>query len=367
MRKIEHLSPTAVDDWGEPGDMIKRSEFYLKRLADHRPPKLPQTQPMAIGSSFDAFVKSYLHKKLYGNYGKEVEHKIVGMDGVEFTTKGPEFDLDLLFAVQVEPQNRVIAKLDGQRCLNLYRSCGALSDLLIEIQMAQGNVQFEITVEANVSHECMVCEVPLLGKPDLSFVFELDGLLYRVIFDWKVNGYYSATMKSPEKGYLKCRDSWDHTICPPSRGGPVAQHKNVIIKRFGNMSINAVLPFEQVNKKFARQLTIYGWVMGAPVGSKQIIGIEQLCGKPWPGPNGPLLRIASHRGMVSEKYQYELALHISQIWQQIQDGHIFEWMSKTDSDNRCAVLDDYYKAFLKDQGGPLAKWFSETTRPIVNY
>ena len=367
MRKLEHLSPTAIDDWGDQFDMIKRSEFYLKRLADHRPPKLPQTQPMSVGSAFDAFVKNYLHVKLYGNAGKDVDHKIMDHNGKETIVRGPEFDLGLLFKVQVEPQNREIANIDGARCLELYRKCGALSDLLIEIQMAQGDVKFEITVEANISHECMVCEVPLLGKPDLSFVFEIDGVLYRVIFDWKVNGYYSKTMKSPEKGYLKCRDSWDHTICPPSRGGPVAQHKNVIIKRFGSMSINAVLPFEEVNKKFARQLTIYGWVMGAPVGSKQIIGIEQLCGKPWPSPDGPLLRIASHRGMVSEKYQYELALHISEIWERIQSGHIFDWLSRAESDARCAVLDDYYKAFLGDQQGPLAKWFSETTRPTVNY
>lgn len=367
MRELKYLSPTAIDDFGESGDMIKRTEFYLKRLADHRPPRLPQTQPMSVGAAFDAFVKNYLHVKLYGNSGKIVTHKIKQMDGTDTEIKGPEFSLDLLFQVQVEPQNRKIAILDGARCLELYRSCGAMSDLLIEMQMAQGNVMFEITVEANISHECMICDVPLLGKPDMSFVFEFNGRIYRVIFDWKVNGYYSKSMKSPEKGYLKCRDAWDHTICPPSRGGSIVQHKDVIIRRIGNMAINGALPFEQVNKKFARQLTIYGWVMGAPVGSNQIMGIEQLCGKPWPGPNGPLLRIASHRGMVSEKYQYELALRISEIWTSIQSGHIFDWLSRDKSDNRCAVLDDYYKAFLSDQSGPLAKWFSETTRPIVNY
>lgn len=367
MRKLKYLSPTAIDDWGNSGDMIKRTEFYLKRLADHRPPRLPQTQPMAVGSAFDAFVKSYLHFKLYGNYGKMVDHKITTAEGKEIIERGPEFSLDLLFLVQVEPQNRKLAMLDGARCLELYRKCGALSDLLIEMQMAQGEVSFEITVEANISHECMVCDVPLLGKPDLSFVFILDDVAYRVIFDWKVNGYYSKSMKSPEKGYLKCRDTWDHTICKPSRGGPITQHKDVIIRRIGNMAINGAIPFEQVNKKFARQLTIYGWVMGASVGSNQIMGIEQLCGKPWPGPDGPLLRIASHRGMVSEKYQYELALHISEIWTSVQSCHIFDWLSRDESDNRCAVLDDYYKAFLKDQEGPLAKWFSDTTRRVINY
>jgi len=207
----------------------------------------------------------------------------------------------------------------------------------------------------------MVCETPLLGKPDLLFPFKNQ----HVIFDWKVNGYYSKSMKSPEKGYLKCRDTWDHTICKPSRGGPVAQHKDVIMKNIGGLWINAAIPFEQVNKKFAQQLTIYGWVMGIPVGAPLIIGIEQLCGKPWPG--GALLRIASHRGMVSEKYQYELALHISKIWETILRGHIFDWLTREESDARCAVLDDYYKAFQGDQNSKEAKWFSDTTRPTVKY
>lgn len=360
MRETKYLSPTAIDDWGESGDMIKRSEFYLKRLADNRPPRLAQTQPMAVGSAFDAYVKSYLHERIYGNAGKEVTHKVQQDDGSFIEIVGPEFDRNTLFDVQVEPHNRVQARLDGKRCLDMYRSCGAMSDLLLEIKLAQGNVRFEITVEGNVSHECMVCEVPLLGKPDLLFPFG-DNF---AIFDWKVNGYYAKTMKSPEKGYIKCRDAWNSSIAPPSRGGAVTSHKNCLMKDIGGLTINSALPFEKVNPKFARQLTIYGWVCGVSVGHPLVIGIDQLCGKPWPG--GALLRVASHRGMVSEKYQYELALHISEIWQTIQSGHIFDWLSKDESDAKCATLDDYYKAYENDDD-PKMKWFSQTTRHISNY
>ena len=367
MRKPEHLSPTAVDNWGEDGDIVQRSEFYLKRLADNRPPRLAQTQAMAVGSAFDAFVKSYLHEKLYGNYGKEVEHKIVDQNSVETKIRGPEFDLHLLFNVQVEPLNRDQAMKDGQRCLDMYRSCGALSDLLIEMQLAQGNVRFEATVEANVSHECMVCDVPVLGKPDLSFKTANDIL---VVDDWKVNGYYSKSMKSPAKGYIKCRDAWDISIAPPSRGGAVVSHKDCMMKQVGGIWINSMMPFEQMNLKFARQLTMYGWVLGSPIGSDVIIGIEQLCGKPFP--SGVLLRVASHRGMVSQKYQFELALLISQIWQSILDEHIFNWMSKDESQAKCLVLDEYHNMYkdeedMDEKERLLAKWFQENTRPARNW
>lgn len=361
MRKIKYLSPTAIDDFGESGDEIKRSEFYLKRMANNRPPRLAQTHQMAVGAGFDAYVKSYLHERLYGNAGKVVEHKITTATGEETKVHGPEFDLELLFQVQVEPHNREQVWIDAERCLEMYRSSGAMSDLLIEIKLAQGDVRFEVTVEANVSHECMVCEVPLLGKPDLMFPFGDS----HAIFDWKVNGYYAKSMKSPEKGYIKCRDAWKSETAPPSRGGAVQVHKNCFMKNINGLMINSALPFENVNAKFARQLTIYGWVMGVPVGAPLVIGIEQLCGKPFQ-PGKPLLRIASHRGMCSQKYQFELALQISKIWETIQSGHIFDWMTRAESDAKCAVLDDYYKMY---DGGddPLMKWFSETTRHTSNY
>lgn len=367
MRELKYLSPTAISDWGEDGDIVKRSEFYLKRLAENRPPRLAQTLAMSVGSAFDAYVKSYLYEKLYGNYGKEVDHRIVDQNNKETIIRGPEFDLHMLFNVQVEPLNRKQAFIDGQHCLNMYRGCGALSDLLIEMQMAQGDVRFEIQVEANISHECMVCNVPLLGKPDLSFKTMNDIL---VVDDWKVNGFYSKAMKSPAKGYIKCRDAWDSSIAPPSRGGAVVTHKDCMMKQIGGIWINSMLPFEQINLNFARQLTIYGWVLGSLVGADFIIGIEQLCGKPHP--NGVLLRVASHRGMVSQKYQFELALEISKIWQSILDEHIFNWMSKDESQSKCAVLDEYHNMYkdeddMDERERLLAKWFQENTRPARNF
>ena len=56
MRKPEYLSPTSISLHEKDVD-----EFYSRYLADNKMPRMAQTQPMAIGSAFDAFCKSYLH------------------------------------------------------------------------------------------------------------------------------------------------------------------------------------------------------------------------------------------------------------------------------------------------------------------
>ena len=65
---------------------------------------------MSIGSAFDAFLKSHLHKVLFG-----------GTD--------PRFELEAIFEEQVESHNRDWAKVHGEYVFNFYRECGALADL----------------------------------------------------------------------------------------------------------------------------------------------------------------------------------------------------------------------------------------------
>ena len=60
MRQPEYLSPTSIGLWQKD-----RQEFYLYYLADHRPPRIAQNEPMAIGAAFDAYIKSYLHEMLF--------------------------------------------------------------------------------------------------------------------------------------------------------------------------------------------------------------------------------------------------------------------------------------------------------------
>jgi hypothetical protein len=305
-------------------------EFYLKYLADHRPPRFKQTQPMSVGSAFDAYAKSYIAEKLFGSEMK------------------PEFELDTIFTTQVEEHHRDWAREAGAYVFECYRKSGALADLMIELALADAAPRFEFTVQRTIN------DIPLLGKPDVWFVTK-DGL--HVLIDWKVNGYCAKRSVSPRKGYVKIVDGWDHQEFKASRNHS-AMHKDAQLMKISGIVCNVACYLEDVDKKWADQTALYGWLMGEEVGSNFMTGIDQIVAKP----NGdkPLLRVARHRCRVSRDYQRDLWARIEKVWDTIQSGHIFDDRSREESDKRCEMLDDYHKAY--DGDDPNEKWFQEATR-----
>ncbi len=171
MRQPTYLSPTSVGIFYE-----NREKFYMQYLCETKTPREPQTEPMAVGSAFDAFIKSWLVEKIKG--------------------KDPAFQKESLFEAQVEPHNRDEAWRAGQTVFNAYSKQGALADLLLDLEGCVGQPRFEARIEAPVSKSGTFGDVPLLGKPDIYFITKLGA---RVIFDWKVNGYYSRSSVSPNR------------------------------------------------------------------------------------------------------------------------------------------------------------------------
>ena len=113
MNKLEYLSPTSLSKWIENQD-----NFYLEYLAGHRAKRSAQTQAMSIGSAFDAYAKSFLHKRLFGPNHKDAA----------------KFELRTLFEAQVEEHNRDLAWTHGERVFNWYASQGPLADLILEMK-----------------------------------------------------------------------------------------------------------------------------------------------------------------------------------------------------------------------------------------
>jgi len=291
MRVPEYLSPTSVKLFYDDVEL-----FYQRYLSDNKKARDPQTQPMAIGSAFDAFVKSYLHEKLFGK----------GAD--------PKYDLRTLFESQVEESLWDWAWRHGQRVFDQYKSNGCLADLMLELGQAIGPPRFEFDVRGEMEG------VPLLGKPD---VFFLNKEGARVIYDWKVNGYCAKALKSPMKGYLKLRD-----------GDKVKQHKDCVPFLKNGIEINAGMFLEQGDQGWASQLAIYGWLLGEAVGSDQlIVGIDQICGP------ASRLRFATHRCRISPDFQFALLENITNVWDAIINEHVFQDMTKEESLARCKILD----------------------------
>lgn len=314
MRVIKYLSPTSISLWGKD-----REEFYLKYLADERPPRIPQSQPMSIGSAFDAYLKNYLHERLYGK----------GTD--------PMFELETILQAQVEPHNLEWARKHGKHVFRQYMLSGAAAELMKEIQVAGSHgCRFEFTLEREVTHESQINGVNLLGKPDMGFKAEGSA---HVILDYKVNGYCSKTATSPKPGYIW---AW-----PVGSRKPAIHPKAQPIMESGIM-INCATRLEQVNIDWARQLAIYGWLLGMEVGEEFITGIEQICGAPT-GDEYPNIRIVKHRCKVGRLFQLELFGLAARIMRIVKEGPeaIFSdlGLNRKESLAKCGQLDEYHKGF----------------------
>lgn len=333
MRVVEYLSPTSIAKYAEDS-----KEFYLMYLSDNRPDKFPQTQPMSIGSSFDAHVKSYLHERLFGK----------GQDA--------RFNFETLFETQVEQHNRDWALPNGRYAFECYKSSGALADLMITLQGASNTPRFEFDLMGSVngSREAVNLDdgqVILLGKPDCHFVNK-DGA--NVILDWKVNGYCAKSNTSPKKGYVKLRDGWVGTQSRTHNQG----HKDAQPMMHHGVMINVAHPLEVVDKGWANQLSIYGWLLGMSVGSDFVVAIDQLACSP--GVDKPQIRIAEHRAIVSSSFQEGLYLDAVALWKLCHSDHFFQELSKDDSKALCASL-DLVSESLKGNSEEDA-WFRAATR-----
>jgi hypothetical protein len=322
MRIVEKISPTSLHLWESD-----REAFYMKYLSDARPPRLDQTGAMAVGSAFDAFVKCALHHHLFGNEGAS----FVDRDGND--TGVGIYNLKRLFEEQVDnPEIRPWAWEAGKYCFDSYVTWGNYNSLLQELMQSEEDPRFEFELRGEIAG------VPLVGKPDLWYKRAV-----QVIYDWKVMGYCSKSANSPKKFYKTCRDCWGMDRAKPTRGGgqPKAHKGYEEIDHKGHLIGSHWL--EQVDKKWADQISIYSWMMGVEVGDDTMVaGLDQLCCKPAPDPEAnrnPLIRVAQHRCRISKEWQEKLQARLQAMWSQLQSGHIFDDLSREDSDARCEVMD----------------------------
>lgn len=290
------MSPSSLAIWKKDPEA-----YYLQYLSDHRPPRDPQTAPMAVGSAFDAYVKSDLYKKLIN-------------DG------NPKYEFDTLFEMQVEPQNRTTARRDGRVVFDAYIKHGGQAELMLEMQDALTQPRFEIDVESVLEYDGK--QVSLLGKPDVFFVNKAGA---HCIFDFKVNGYYSSWKTSPKKGYVR--------LLPGRR-----QHKDCFVRDHHGVQINQFQSLEELDVTWAAQLSIYAWLCGCKIGSDWIAGIEQLVCCP-DDLGVPDISVAQHRMLCSRDFQQRLAREACEVWEIVNSDHIFRNLPKDASQARCAALD----------------------------
>lgn len=302
MRTPEYISPSSLSKFESD-----RRTFYTRYLCDIRSERPPQFDFMAVGSAFDGFTKNAIHVAIFG----------------EQATKGTPYERDTIFEAQVEPHVRDVARERGEDLFAQYVECGAFPSLLGDIEKSPFAPEMEFTVQDDVS------DVPLLGKPDLRYITKAG---VHVICDWKVNGSTSKTGASPFKGYQVARDIWGSNTNGKAhkiyRGDA---YKDVMVQD---------LWLEEKCDYWADQLAIYAWLLGEPVGGENfVVRMEQIACRPVKTRDLPRAKFATHMNRISEGYQQALLARVKMCWSTILSGHIFDDLSREESDDQCELLD----------------------------
>lgn len=315
MRIPKYLSPSALAVAEE-----NLTLYYINYLADNKPEKIPQTQPMSVGSSFDAYAKSYLYESLFGK------------------NHNPKFEFKALFEAQVESINRDWALDAGKWAFEFYKKSGALADLVTELSTAIGPPSFEFEAMGVVNGYregvTLDLDVVLFGKPDVRFVSKLGA---RIVYDFKVNGFCGSGNTSPKPRYIKVSDGWGPEFGHASRNNG-ERHKNCTVMSHHGFQI-ATHYLEDVDHQWATQLGTYGWLLGEKVGADFICGIDQLACAHSGIKDKPLIRVAQHRARISETFQMETLARYQRLWQLINSGHFFQELTIEESKARCEMLD----------------------------
>lgn len=321
------------------------SEFYLRHLADVRPPRLAQENFMAIGAAFDAYVKSELHSAIFGP----------GSDA--------QFEFDTIFTQQVEKPNRDWARDQGQYVFDCYKVAGFYDELLQMLLKSKEPPRFEFTLEGSIDG------VPFLGKPDLRFVHECG---VHIVHDWKVKGYVSKHSQSPSKNYRICRDGYDAIFlglnitkaCPTGKPSQSHNQSHGGYEAYSHhgLEINKAY-MEDGNVEYADQLSAYGWMLGEKIGDENLVlSIDETVAKYQGTDKHPLLRVANNRARVRSEYQTSLMNRIKSCWNAIITGHVFQDLSKEANDDQCRALDRMAQS-LKGNGTPEDAWINQVVRP----
>lgn len=259
----------------------------------------PQSQPMAIGSAFDAYMKA---------------HCIRELRGVDMFTE--------LFEMSVEKQNRDWALKEGKYLFDLASSdkYGVTQGLMHNLKLSPTEPRFEFELRGTLR------DVPFLGKPDV-FYSTPDAL--PVILDFKVNGYCAKTQTSCMAGYMMRRPD-----------GKI--HKDVVYGHYGVTPFNKMAPLDEMNDDWAGQLSVYAWLCGVEPGNDFLCKIMQVCGNPklfTPKGMQREVEMADHTSMVSSDFQIKYLEIAVDIWDRVTNGHFFRDLPLADSNAKCDMID----------------------------
>lgn len=297
MDSISFVRPSSLNAW-----LYNTKDFVKNWIGTGG--RSEQTLAMSIGSGFDSLVKGDLITDL-GN-----------PDGMIFA--------DQQFRESVYFPNQAIIRPEAELLLSKYKECGAYSELLGYLKESDIVPRFENKLRRDITFNGST--VRLGGTPDIYYTNGNPKLL--VVFDFKVRGYYSSAKQSPKKGFYQ-----DF----PGRN----MYNYGKIGEINGIKYCDTFKFDEVDENWARQMTMYAWMLGVPVTQPYLIVLhELLCDRTNFTNNKPdlKLRVAEHRSVVSPIFHEKTFYSCKQMQYCIDNDHWFLEMNKKDSQARVEMI-----------------------------
>ena len=124
-------------------------------------------------------------------------------------------------------------------------------------------------------------------------------------------------------------------------GKPHKKHVDFMIQcEDGTSPLNIGRDYlEDFSLDWADQMSTYAWLLGSKVGAEDFIVRVECAACRKSKTNGFRVKWTTHMNRVSNPHQLTLIKQYKSIWGAIESGHIFEDMTKEDSDARCEVLE----------------------------
>lgn len=276
-REPSYLSPSSLVQFEK-----NPNRFYLERMAPNRIEKEPQSPAGGAGSAFDVLIKTALAERL-DNLAVVKQRILDDLYNPEDKNKYRDVPFkEMFYEISVEEQNRELVRSTAEKLCALYKSSVFYKDTPF--------TDIEIHRHFNVLNS----GVPIFMKLDAVVNYGS----YEP-FDWKVQGYGSASGASPKPGYKMIQDE---------SGNLLGCHKDY----------RTDISIHSIDERWGDQLTTYGWGLGHPPLTPFKVYVDALIIRP----TG--VRIARYEGWVTLEAQKNLLRRYEHAWAMIKSGEFLK-------------------------------------------
>ncbi len=299
-----------------------RAEYYLMYLAKTRAPRMKSTPAMNLGNVYDSLVTHAIAVMFYGLSDVRTQTEF-SMETLMEACHEDHLDMDEQLAI-------------AQDIFNQYKATGGFAALCAELRQADpGSIKMQ-----QKSYYNSPKGYTLFGYMDISFTIG-DVLVVR---DFKLNGYFSKAGITLIKNYIDAFPKDVKRVKYPHKDVFLSKHVCGLQFAFGCAS--KAIP------QYARQLATYGWALNgnkAPV-ENLLLGIEQVSCKR--GSNRvPEIMFARTSNFIKPDAQLQLLKEYDFMHETIISGHIFDDLTREESDAKCVELNNLALGMQDDGSG----------------